>query len=203
MKTIYKVIFLLILANGLIFISQSCWTRCGKHAQIYKTDSIQGQAVILMGIDSISNIYKKQHFISNYAKSNIRYDSVAFEFKTFVTKISQNMDYNFGYTNAYACDPAFSSDGINAVKITSDKDYNLSYAAGTDLYDIVKASNNRDINASPIITTLQISIFSNGSFLLRFVTPPSENLSHNLTFTFSMTSGKVFVKTINQVLITK
>ena len=203
MKTISKVLFLIILGNGLIFISQSCWTRCGKYAQNYKTDSIQGQAVILTGIDSINNPYKKQYFIGNYAKSNIRYDSVAFEFKTFVTKISQNIDYNSGFTNVYACDPAFSSDEINSVKITSDKDYNLSYAAGSNLYDIVKASNNREIIGSTIIPTLRSSTFLNSSFLLRFLIPPSENLSHNITFTFSMTSGKVFVININEVLITK
>lgn len=201
MKTFFKVLLILLLGNGLIFISQSCYTRCGKNAQIYRTDSIPGTAKVIVGIDS-SNVPYKIYKTADYRGEAVRYDSIAFRFLASISNVAEQSYEGFNFTAVQACDPAISYDQIYAIKITSNKNYNTQHPAGVDLQDIMLASDDYNFKRVSINNSLQyINSYSN--YLLSPVVPPAAIETHDLTFTFILGKGKIVVTKINKVTITK
>ena len=200
MKTVYKAIFLLLVGNGLIFISQGCLNRCGKYAKDYRIESIAGKAIVIIGIDIAGG--RQTYQTKEYLNTPVRYDSMGFEFKTTSINIAHKNLNPMGFSSANACDPALSYEEIKQLKIVSNKDYNAQYLAGSDLQGIMTYSLNNEINGGTIMEKWQ---YGGGfsSYFMKPSIPPSANVSHDFTFTFLLERGKIIVVKLNNIILTK
>lgn len=201
MKPFYKVLFLLLLGNAILFISQACRDKCKGGTGYFKTYSIPGKVVTIVGIDSTEDKYYNNYRFKDYEGLQTRYDSVGFHFKSW-TSMAKHFEGG-GHTSAYACSPVIDGERIFSLKITSNQNYNSAFPAGRDLSQLMTASDGLNVRARSVGEAMNSARPDGNSFLLKFMAGPDENLSHDLTFTFELSRGKILVSKIMNVLIKK
>ena len=136
MKIFSKVIFLLLICFVISTGTQSC-NRC--KSSHYRIDAVVGKANTIIGKSASYPLFPAYIF-GDYDKT-AHFDSLVFTF-TFLGSNHYVSALNFGFPEAIACKPNFSSDDITIVRITSNRDYNQEYMAGKDLQNIMSTWQN-------------------------------------------------------------
>lgn len=183
---------------------QSCRNRCGDEAISFRTDSIQGNSLHILGIDATNSV-QRNYIVEKDTGKLTRYDSIGFEVVSFSSVISftEKSGTNWGIPLACACSPAETYDRIISVKVTSSSDYNDQYPAGKNLADILMAGNSYNINMNAISTVLLNNTSAQGNLFYKFISAPSDNRVHNLTFTYILNDLSTKSTTIKGIYIGK
>lgn len=204
MTKVIKAILLFLFFTGFGLIMQSCWNHCGDEAISFRTDSIQGNSLHILGIDATTSV-QRNYIVEKDTGKLTRYDSIGFEVLAFSSVISftEKSVTNWGVSVACACSPAETYDRIISVKVTSSADYNDQYPAGKNLADILIAGNSYNINMNSISTVLLNNTSAQGNLFYKFIFAPSENRIHNLTFIYTLNNGSKVSTTIKNVYIGK
>ena len=197
MKIFLKVIILLLICFVISTVTPSCNKCKSSH---YRIDAVVGKANTIIGKSASYPLFPAYLF-GDYGKT-AHFDSLVFSF-TFLGSNHYVSTWNFGFTEVLACKPNFSSDDITIVRITSNKNYNQQYMAGMDLQNIMSTWQN-SANQSDSLKNSSERFGSYGSSIMfKIKEQPTESQSHDFTFTFQISSGKVIESTIRNIFIVK
>ena len=101
------------------------------------------------------------------------------------------------FSQAYACDPAFSYEFIESISVISNEDYNTDFPKGTDLMDIMIIRNGYQVQG---YYNQEISY---EVYFLTFNSPPSANTTHTFTINYTLTNGRQLQTDLEGITINK
>ncbi len=141
MKNKIKVLIIYTIFYALTGISNSCG-----EPDYYKVSSINSNLLRLKGIEIIGSAKIKSYLVERIDTVEdtvkIRYDSLGIEIniEKILAQSSSLPNNNPVFQNAYALSKAVNYERIFAIEITSDKDYNSLYPAGSNLNELFSIS---------------------------------------------------------------
>ena len=140
--------------------------------------------------------------------SSVPYNSLAIEVRVKVYLVANHFNRNIpGISSAYAFTPPDTwYEKITDIIITSDKDYNSEYQAGTNLKNILsvrKGTYKKDAISSIDEVLQNLYAGKNGMLLFTFDIPPETEEVHKITITFVTENNNVITTTLQNVKILK
>ena len=197
MKKTLLALYVILGIGWLPMVLQSRLPTCGKDAKNIKYKPSVGITIVE---DSYSNLSDTTYNTLSSIKA-VKYDSLFFRFRVSAQSYADKGHLNFS-NNLFACDinidPPYLD--ILQVQVFSDKSWSEDYPAGRDLADIINFKHYSNPVAKNVNQYVK-ELSGEGRGFLFFSSPPTEDLSHNLTFVFHFENMGEVVQIVENIQI--
>lgn len=180
MKRIVAIITVFISMTFGAAILQSCSSDdgCGSFSPPLEAVDFGGSTLVITGVGDDDG----RPFFTNrlYQREEVDYDSIGLNVFYALQELALDINPITFSKRAYACSPPVPYNEFNGFTIVSNKPYDASHPAGTDLSGLVYSSFNTGTSASNIPLG---SFLEGGTIFFRFYRPPLESGIRDFTLT--------------------
>ena len=197
----------IIVISYIIFsvLFDSCWQK----PDYYKLSSINSKLFRITGFETVGLAQIQTYSVEDVNVSEdtlkIRYDSIGIEINTenLLAQSTVFQHNSFGISPVYALEKVIEYEKIVDIIITSDKDYNSFYPAGTDLKQIFMISEEHNVSATHISNFLQNYDARIKTVFLKLLYAPEKEEVHTIKIKYKTENNNEYETTVKSVMILK